>query len=92
MNTKKLVAQVSKDTGFKQKDVKVIVNDTFDAIIDALKGGDKVQILGFGTFSTKVRPARVYPGKFNTDGKITPEKVVPRFSAGKRFKDAIEGK
>lgn len=89
MNTKDLVAKVAKESSLNQKEARVIVNLVFDSIMEAVKDGERVQFPGFGSFYRKFRPARVYNGRFNKDGQATPEKYVPKFSAGKGFKDLV---
>ena len=58
MNKTDLINVVMAETGLTEKDVKVVINATLSAISGALKEGDKVQLLGFGTFETKVVEAR----------------------------------
>ncbi len=58
MNKTTLIEKVTKDTGLKRKDAEAAVNAAFAAIEDAILAGEKVQIVGFGTFEVKDRPAR----------------------------------
>ena len=58
MNKTDLINVVMAETSLTEKDVKAVINATLSAISDALKEGDKVQLLGFGTFETKVVEAR----------------------------------
>ena len=58
MNKTQLIDVVAKEAGMKKKDAEVAVDAVFAAITDALADGDKVQIIGFGTFETKEQAAR----------------------------------
>ena len=59
MNKTDLVNVVANETGLAKKDVDAVVDATLKAITAALKEGDKVQLLGFGTFEVKEVAARV---------------------------------
>ena len=89
MNKTDLVNVIAQETDVKKKDVETVVNATFDAIVAALKEGDKVQLIGFGTFSVSERPARegVNP---RTGEKVTiAAKKVAKFKAGAELADAV---
>ena len=58
MNKAELVASVAEKTGFTKKDAEVAVNAFVSSVEDALVKGDKVQLIGFGTFETRERKAR----------------------------------
>ncbi len=58
MNKTNLIDKVTKETGLKRKDVEAVVNAAIAGIEDAVIAGEKVQIVGFGTFEVKDRPAR----------------------------------
>ncbi len=58
MNKTTLIDKVTKETELKKKDVEAVINAAFASIEDAVIAGEKVQIIGFGTFETKKRPAR----------------------------------
>lgn len=62
---------------------------TFDAITAALKDGDKVQLVGFGSFEVKKRAARVGRNPKTKESIEIPASVVPVFKAGKALKDAV---
>lgn len=72
-----------------QRDLESIVNTVFDEITDALAKGDRVELRGFGTFSTKVRPARV--GRNPRTGEMVEvaEKAVPFFKMGKELRERL---
>ncbi|MDD4075162.1 MAG: HU family DNA-binding protein [Eubacteriales bacterium] len=89
MNKSELAAAVAAKTGMTKKAAEEAVAATFEAIVGAVKKGDKVAVLGFGTFEAKQRAAR--EGHNPATGakiKIAACKA-PAFKAGKGFKDAI---
>lgn len=89
MNKTQLVEAVVEKSGLKKKDAEAAVNAVTEAIADALKAGEKVQLVGFGTFEVKERAAR--EGRNPKTGetiKIDASKR-PVFSAGKALKDSI---
>ncbi len=89
MNKSELVAAVVSKTGLTKKESEQAVNATFAAIVDALKEGDRVQVVGFGSFETRQRAARVGKNP-STGAKIDiPASKAPAFKAGKAFKDAL---
>ena len=90
MNKTQLIDVVATKTGLKKKDAEAAVNAVNEAITEALKAGDKVQIIGFGTYEVKERAAR--EGRNPKTGetiKIAASKA-PAFSAGKGLKDAVK--
>ena len=90
MNKNDLVNSVVETTGIKKKDVEDVIKATFDNIAKAMTDGDKVQLIGFGTFEVRERAARI--GKNPATGseiKIEARKI-PAFRAGKALKDAIK--
>ena len=88
MNKGQLVEVVAKALGSKSAAEKAI-NSTLKAITDALKKGDKVTLVGFGTFAVAKRAART--GRNPQTGKEIKirAKKVPKFTAGKALKDTI---
>jgi DNA-binding protein HU-beta len=89
MNKGQLVEVVAKALGSKSAAEKAI-NSTLKAITDALKKGDKVTLVGFGTFAVAKRAART--GRNPQTGKEIKIKAkkVPKFTAGKALKDTIK--
>ena len=89
MNKGQLVEVVAKALGSKSAAEKAI-NATLKAVSDALKKGDKVTLVGFGTFSVSKRAARI--GRNPQTGKEIKIKAkkVPKFTAGKALKDTIK--
>lgn len=89
MNKTELIAAVAENAALSKKDAEKAVNAVVDAIKAALADGDKVQLVGFGTFEVRERGART--GKNPRTGeaiKIAASKV-PAFKAGKALKDAV---
>ena len=87
MNKAALIAKIAEKTGVNKKQAEAAANAFTDTILEALKEGDKVQLIGFGTFEVKERAARVghKPGTGETI-EIAAKKT-PVFRAGKGFKD-----
>lgn len=83
-----LVAKVA-EIGITKKQAAEVVDTIFAAIKDSLAKGDKVSLIGFGTFSVKERAAR--EGRNPRTGKKIkiPKKTVPSFKAGKELKEAV---
>lgn len=89
MNKVDLVSAVAKQAELSKKDAGLAVEAVFDAISEALEKGDKVQLIGFGTFDVSERAAR--EGRNPRTGetmKIAASKA-PRFKAGKALKDCV---
>ena len=89
MNKTELVAAVAEKAGLSKKDADAAVAAFVAAVEEALKKGDKVSLLGFGTFEVRTRNARtgINPQTKETI-KIAASKA-PVFKAGKAFKDAV---
>ena len=89
MNKSELIAAVAKEADLTKKDAEAAVNAVTGVITDALKAGDKVQIVGFGTFETRARAART--GKNPRTGETIEIEAskVPAFKAGKALKDLV---
>ena len=90
MNKTELVAAVAEKAGLSKKNAEVAVAAVIDSVVESLKKGDKVSLLGFGTFEVRKRAART--GKNPQTGaaiKIAACKV-PAFKAGKALKDAVK--
>jgi DNA-binding protein HU len=89
MNKVDLVSAVAKQAELSKKDAGLAVEAVFDAISEALEKGDKVQLIGFGTFDVSERAER--EGRNPRTGetmKIAASKA-PRFKAGKALKDRV---
>ena len=91
MNKTELVASVAEKTGLTKKDAEKAVNALFDSVQDALTAGDKVQMIGFGTFEVKKRAARKGRNPRTGQDIEIPASKNPVFKAGKALKDAVNG-
>ena len=89
MNKAELVAAVAEKTGFTKKDAEAAINAMVASIEDALVNGDKVQLIGFGTFETRERAAREGRNPRTKETITIPASTVPVFKAGKEFKDRV---
>ncbi len=75
-----------------QRDVEKIVNTIFEEIIEAMAGGDRVELRGFGAFSVKKRDSRVGRNPRTGEAVDVEEKHVPFFKTGKLLRDRLNGK
>ena len=89
MNKTELIAEVAKKTGLSKKDAEKALNATVDAIAETLTAGDKVQLVGFGSFETKKREARMGRNPKTKEPIQIPASKVPVFKAGKALKDQV---
>ena len=89
MNKAELAAAVAAKTGASKKDSEKAVNAVFEAITESLVKGDKVQLVGFGSFEIKERAARVGRNPRTKEEIEIPASRVPAFKAGKALKDAV---
>ena len=89
MNKTELIAAVAEKTGLKKKDAEAAVAAVFNTVADTLAAGEKVQLIGFGTFEVKARAER--EGRNPLTGetiKIAASKT-PEFSAGAALKAQV---
>lgn len=90
MNKTELVAAIAEKTNLTKKDAECALTAVVDSITEALAKGDKVQVIGFGTFEVKNRAARIGRNpKTNETIKIAASKS-PVFKAGKALKDQVD--
>ncbi|MCQ6558041.1 MULTISPECIES: HU family DNA-binding protein [Paenibacillus] len=89
MNKTELIAKVAELTDLSKKDASKAVDAVFDAISDALQGGDKVQLVGFGNFEVKSREARKGRNPQTGQEIDIPASKIPSFKAGKSLKDLV---
>ncbi len=90
MNKAELVAAVAAKAELSKKDAEKALAAVLATVTDALKTGNKVQLIGFGTFETRQRAAR--KGKNPQTGAevMIPAAKVPAFKAGKALKDIVK--
>ena len=74
--------KIAEAAGLSKMDAKKALEATLEAITEALKADDKVSLIGFGTFSTSVRPARQGKNPRTGETLTIPEKTIVKFKAG----------
>ena len=89
MNKNDLVAAVASGTGLSKADAAKAVDCTFDSISSALKKGDDVRLVGFGTFNVVQRKASVGRNPRTGESINIPASKQPKFKAGKGLKDSV---
>jgi DNA-binding protein HU-beta len=85
-----LIAKVAEATEMTKKDSTKVVDATLDAIAEALKNGEKVQLLGFGTFVVRERAARKGRNPQTGEEIDIPATKVPAFKPSKQLKEAVQ--
>lgn len=86
-----VVDSIVEQTGLSKKDANAAVDAFAATICEALSNGDSVGLIGFGTFDSKHRPARIGRNPQTGAPLDIPEKTVPAFKAGKKLRDAAAG-
>lgn len=89
MNKSDLVDAVAADTGLTKADATKAVDALFDAITGALKSGDEVRLVGFGTFAVSERAARTGKNPRTGEEIQIEASKQPKFKPGKGLKDAL---
>ena len=89
MNKAELINSVAVSAGVSKKEAEAVISATFEAITAALQEGDKVQLVGFGSFEVKKREARVGRNPKTKEEIQIPASKVPVFKAGKALKDVV---
>ena len=89
MNKTELVAAIAEKTSLTKKDSENALNAALEAISGALKKGDKVQLIGFGSFETKKRAARTGRNPRTKEEIKIAACTYPTFKAGKALKDEV---
>lgn len=92
MTKVELIAKVAAEANLSKKDAEKAVAAVLEGITEALKAGDKVALVGFGTFETRERPARSGLNPRTKETIQIPASTVPAFKAGKALKDAVAKK
>lgn len=90
MNKTELIAEIAAKAELSKKDAEKALNAFVESVTEGLKKGEKVVLVGFGSFETKKRAAR--KGKNPQTGAIIdiPAATVPTFKVGKGLKDAVK--
>ncbi|PZD70229.1 DNA-binding protein HU [Acaryochloris thomasi RCC1774] len=91
MNKGDLVDAIADKSGVTKKQADEILTATVDTIVETVAGGDKITLVGFGSFEPRDRAAR--DGRNPKTGEVMKIKAttVPGFSAGKSFKEKVKG-
>ena len=89
MNKTELVAAVAEQAGLSRKDAEAAVKAFTDVVADALKNGDKIQLVGFGTFEVSERAAREGRNPATGESMVIKASKAPKFKAGKALKDLV---
>ena len=89
MNKNELISAVAETSGLTRADATKAVEGVFDAISGALKKGDEVRLVGFGTFSVARRKASTGRNPRTGEPMQIKESTQPKFKAGKGLKDSV---
>ena len=89
MNKAELINAVAEKADVSKKDAEAVISATLETITATLKEGDKVQLVGFGSFEVKKRAARMGRNPKTKESIEIPASVVPVFKAGKALKDSV---
>ena len=84
-----LIEEVSKVVEMTRKESEIIVETIFDSIVKSLRGGDKIEIRGFGSFRTRQRQARIGRNPKSGDRVDVPAKRIPFFKPSKELRDLV---
>ena len=89
MNKAELINAVAAKTEVSKKEAEAVIAATLDAITAAMQQGDKVQLVGFGSFDVKNRAERIGRNPKTKEEIKIPASKIPAFKAGKALKDSI---
>ncbi|MGE5373091.1 MAG: HU family DNA-binding protein [Solirubrobacterales bacterium] len=89
MNKTDLIGEVAAKAQMTKKDAEKVIGALFETIEETLKNGEKIQLVGFGTFEARERKARAGRNPQTGQEISIPATRVPAFKAGKAFKDAL---
>jgi len=89
MNKTDLINEIAAKSGLSKKDSEAALGATICAVTEALKKGEKVQLVGFGIFDVKNRAARIGRNPKTKEPINIPATKTPVFKAGKALKDAV---
>jgi len=89
VNKSDLITSMAEKSKLTKKDAEAALKSFIDSVEETLEKGEKVQLVGFGTFETRKRAARVGRNPRTKEEINIPESTVPVFKAGKEFKDKV---
>lgn len=87
MNKAEFIAKIAEKSGLTKKQAEAAVAAFTGTVVETLKGGDKIQLMGFGTFEVKERAARTGRNPATKEVMQIAASKAPIFKAGKSFKD-----
>ena len=90
MNKTELIAEMAAKAGLSKKDTEKALVAFTETVVGELAKGEKVQIVGFGTFEARERAARKGINPLTKQPIDIPASVVPAFKAGRAFKDSVK--
>ena len=89
MTKAELVDEIAREADLTRKHSEVIVYAVFSSVIEALQGGDKIELRGFGSFRVRHRASRTGRNPKTGEGVLVPAKKVPYFKPGKELRELI---
>ncbi len=89
MNKQELVSAVAEKTGLQKKQIEAAITSTLEVIQQTVSQGEKIQLVGFGTFEPRTREAREGRNPKTGEPIQIPATTLPVFKAGKAFKDSV---
>jgi nucleoid DNA-binding protein len=90
MNRQELIDKIAADAGLTKKQAGKALNSFIDAVTHTLEDGEKITLVGFGTFKVNHREARKGINPQTKDSIDIPARNVPVFKAGKKLKEAVK--
>ena len=90
MTKAELIDAVAGKAGVSKKDAEAVVNAFTGVVTDAMAAGDKITLVGFGTFEAVEKPERTALNVRTKERVVVPAHKAPKFKAGKALKDAVK--
>ena len=92
MTKSELIAEISRISGLTKVDSERALDAFIQSVETALKNGDEIKLVGFGTFLTTKKEATIGRNPKTGESMNIPARIVPKFRAGKQLKDAVDNK
>jgi DNA-binding protein HU-beta len=89
MTKSELIDAIAEKAGLSKADASKALSATLESVTDALKAGEKVALIGFGTFSVSQRAARTGKNPQTGEALAIPASKAAKFKAGQKLKDAV---
>jgi DNA-binding protein HU-beta len=89
VNKAELISSIAEKSKLTKKDAEVALKSFIESVEETLEKGDKVQLVGFGTFESRSRAERIGRNPRTKEEITIPASVVPVFKAGKEFKEKV---